>query len=145
MSFSDNLNTDNQAQATNEKAISEISALDSAITQEEKMITEIYQQIGIEYYNKHKDNSDADFQFMISRVKGAQQRVAEYRNLIENIRAVVLCRKCGAEIATGLGMTNCARCGTPAFTNESPLHDSTIKCFACGEELANDLLFARSI
>lgn len=122
----------------NEKALSEISELDMAITQEEKMISEIYEQIGIQYYNSNKDNPDADFKVMISRINAALQRIEEYRHLIEQIRAVVICEKCGAEVATGLGMTNCVRCGKPVNAHSDA---STIKCIFCGQLLMADTNF----
>ena len=45
---------------------------------EDKMIADTYYQIGVEYFNKNKDNPDVPFVGLITAIKAAEQRKAEF-------------------------------------------------------------------
>lgn len=145
MAFLDNLSQrmiqHSQASAQKTKAMSEISNLNTAISHEDKMIADTYYQIGVEYFNKNKDNPDVPFAGLITAIKAAEQRKAEFLLQIEQIKAIVKCEKCGADIPTGFGLTYCNHCGTPLRTKEAVPDGNYIRCHACGQPLMQDSKF----
>lgn len=131
----------NQAEAKKQKAMTEISNLNSAIAHEEQMIADTFRQLGVEYFNKNKDLPDAPFYGLISAIKSARQRMDEHRKQIEQIKAIVKCKACGADVATGFGFTHCNNCGTSLNTPETMPAGNYIRCFACGQPLSQDSKF----
>jgi len=145
MAFLDDLSQSmvlrNQAEAKRQKAMTEISNLNSAIAHEEHMIADTFRQLGVEYFNKNKDNSDAPFYGLIAAILSARQRMDEYRDQIEQVKAIVKCEACGTDIPTGFGYTICTNCGTPLKTAETAPEVNYIRCFSCGRPLSQDTKF----
>ncbi len=99
--------------------LSEISRINSLITEEEKKINATYYQIGKLYVSVHGSDGEESFSGMVAAVLEGEQKINDYRKQIQNIKGVQRCEKCGAEVARGVAF--CSSCGAPMSKVENPL------------------------
>lgn len=115
MSFFDDLGKKlsqaGQTAAQKTKEIAETAKLNSQISDEEKKINEYYLQIGKLYVSLHDENHEADFDELIRNLHESENKVKECRQQIKDIKGVVVCEKCGAEVSNGSAF--CSACGAP--------------------------------
>lgn len=115
MSFFDDLGKKlsqaGQSAAQKTKEIAETAKLNSQISDEEKKINDFYLQIGKLYVSLHDENHEADFDELISSLHESENKVKECRQQIKDIKGVVVCEKCGAEVSNGSAF--CSTCGAP--------------------------------
>lgn len=115
MSFFDDLGKKlsqaGQTAAQKTKEIAETAKLNSQISDEEKKINEYYLQIGKLYVSLHDENHEADFDELIGNLHESENKVKECRQQIKDIKGVVVCEKCGAEVSSGSAF--CSTCGAP--------------------------------
>lgn len=115
MSFFDDLGKKlsqaGQSAAQKTKEIAETAKLNSQISDEEKKINDFYLQIGKLYVSLHDENHEADFDELIRSLHESENKVKECRQQIKDIKGVVVCEKCGAEVSNGSAF--CSTCGAP--------------------------------
>lgn len=115
MSFFDDLGKKlsqaGQSAAQKTKEIAETARLNSQISDEEKKINDFYLQIGKIYVSLHDENHEADFDELIRGLHESEDKVKECRQQIKDIKGVVVCEKCGAEVSSGSAF--CNTCGAP--------------------------------
>lgn len=115
MSFFDDLGKKlsqaGQSAAQKTKEIAETAKLNSQISDEEKKISDFYLQIGKLYVSLHDENHEADFDELIRSLHESENKVKECRQQIKDIKGVVVCEKCGAEVSNGAAF--CSTCGAP--------------------------------
>lgn len=115
MSFFDDLGKKlsqaGQSAAQKTKEIAETAKLNSQISDEEKKISDLYLQIGKLYVSLHDENHEADFDELIRSLHESENKVKECRQQIKDIKGVVVCEKCGAEVSNGAAF--CSTCGAP--------------------------------
>lgn len=132
MALWDNLNkkvTETTGKAAQQAKIwSETSRLNSLISNEENRVNNNYCQIGKLYLQIHQDNCEVEFADLAAAVAESEQKIAQYRKQIQDIKGVVRCEKCGAEVAKGVAF--CSSCGAPILKVEKP--DDSVKCLNCG-------------
>ena len=88
------------------KEMADIAKLNSAISDEEKRIDDNYLQIGKLYVSLHDAEHEAE-----GKIKG-------YRQQIKDIKGIVKCEKCGAEVSKDAAF--CSACGAP-MPKEEPV------------------------
>lgn len=98
----------NVAQQT--KNLADVTQLNSAISDREKKISQLYLNIGQLYYEEHKGDSTADHQEIIGEINALYAEIAQNREKIKQIKGVVKCPKCGADVP--LNAAFCNACGT---------------------------------
>ena len=98
----------NVAQQT--KNLADVTQLNSAISDREKKISQLYLNIGQLYYEKHKGDSTAEHQEIIGEINALYAEIAQNREKIKQIKGVVKCSKCGADVP--LNAAFCNACGT---------------------------------
>ncbi len=146
MAFFDNLGK--KASEATAKAVqkaqelSEISRINSLISEEEKKISTTYCQIGKLYVSAHASDSEEGFSEMVATVLEGEQKVNDYRKQIQNIKGVQHCEKCGAEVAKGVAF--CSSCGAPMPKTEEPLPEDTVRCESCGATVRRGMRFCTS-
>lgn len=116
------------------RILSETARLNSLISDEEASIADSFQQIGRRYYEIHCDDCEDTFTGMIAAVKNAERRIEQYRNKILEVKGVVRCGNCGAEIAKEAAF--CSTCGAVV-----PARDLGRKCRNCGEAVEDGMRF----
>lgn len=146
MAFFDNLGK--KASETTAKAmqkaqdLSEISRVNSLISEEEKKMNATYYQIGKLYVSVHGADDEENFSGMVSAILEGEQKINEYRKQIQNIKGVQRCEKCGAEVARGVAF--CSSCGAPMPKAENPLSNDVIRCESCGRSVKRGMRFCTS-
>lgn len=135
----------NVAQQT--KNLADVTQLNSAISDREKKISQLYLNIGQLYYEEHKGDSTAEHQEIIGEINALYAEIAQNREKIKQIKGVVKCPKCGADVL--LNATFCSVCGTKvAQENLMTAADGEIggvrHCPKCHAVVAADDLFCNN-
>lgn len=143
MAFFDNLSK--KASETTAKAmqkaqeLSEISRINSLVSEEEKKINAAYYQIGKLYVSVHGSDGEKDFSGIVATVLDGERKVIEFRKQIQIIKGVQHCEKCGAEVVRGVAF--CSSCGAPMPKVENTPSEDTVKCEHCGGMVKRGMRF----
>ena len=144
MSFFDNIGSKASAagQAAAEKArnFAEVNRLSGVISDHEKRISRLYFEIGQSYYERHKDDPEAEELERIAEITDTNEKIAVCRNQIKTLKGVEKCPNCGADVQNGSQF--CNNCGTrmpPASMKTAP--KAGLTCPTCGTELESDAAF----
>lgn len=124
------------------KEVTEIAKITSAISEEEKKVNNLYYQIGKLYFAIHAFDYETDFGGMINGIKESEVQIAEYRQQIQDLKGVVRCENCGAEMSGVVAF--CTSCGTPMPKKINMNVEEMIKCSHCGSMVAKDMRFCTS-
>lgn len=120
-----------------------VAKLNSEISDEEKKINNTYFQIGKLYVAMHENDCESDFQGMIISLRDSTQKIAEYKQQIQNIKGVVRCEKCGAEVANNVAF--CSSCGAPMPKQSVSVDNGNlVKCSNCGTLVSPNMRFCTS-
>lgn len=117
------------------KDMTEIAKYNSAITDEERNIEYLYSEIGKLYVSLYKETPGAEFAGMVKALKNSEEAIANYKEQIKDIKGIVLCENCGAEVT---GTAFCSSCGTPVPVPEKPV------CSNCGAPIVEGCAFCTS-
>lgn len=122
------------------KEMSDIAKFNSMITEEEKKIVNNYYQIG-KLYVSTRTNYEEAFQGMVENIKESEGRILECRKQIQDIKGVIRCEKCGAEVQKG--MPYCTSCGTAMIKNVSAegILAGEKFCSNCGSRVSENAVF----
>ena len=144
MSFFDNIGSKASAagQAAAEKArnFAEVTRLGGVVSDHEKRISRLYFEIGQSYYERHKDDPEAEELERIAEITDTNEKIAVCRNQIKTLKGVEKCPNCGADVQNGSQF--CNNCGTrmpPASMKTAP--KAGLTCPTCGTELESDAAF----
>ena len=121
------------------KEMTEVAKINGAINEEEKKINNTYFQIGKLYATLHSADYEADFEGMITYLKGAEQRIAQYKEQIQQIKKVTRCEQCGAEVADNSAF--CSACGAQMPKKVAPVDPNMIVCPGCGQQVSKNMRF----
>ena len=124
------------------KELADTSRLNSMISEEEKVITNQYFQIGKLYVSIHKDDFEDDFAGMIGAIAEAEAKIRDYKKQIQDIKGVQRCEKCGAEVPNGAAF--CSSCGASMPKMQPPISADYIKCGNCGTAVKRSMRFCTS-
>lgn len=126
------------------KDMTDIARINGLISDEEKNVNNNYYQIGKLYVAIHSSDYEDDFAGMITAVKESEQKLIEYRQQIQDIKGVVHCEKCGADVASNVAF--CSSCGAP-MSKQAPTssnYANLIKCIGCGAMVDKNMRFCTS-
>ena len=113
------------------KDVADIAKINAEISELERTANHLYFQIGKLYVAKHTADYESDFAGMICSVIEAERKIAECRQRIQDIKGVVCCEKCGAEISAGSAF--CSFCGAPSPRRTTSTNAQDLeKCASCG-------------
>ena len=122
------------------KDTAEVIKYNSMISEEERRINELYVQIGKTYVDLHSDSCELPFTEMISGIKDAQAKIAEYREHIVQVKGVFTCPNCGEELP--LNVAFCSACGTKIEKQEPVAQNpNTRYCQGCGAPMQDGYVF----
>ena len=124
------------------KELSDITRINSAIAEEEKRINNSYYQIGKLYTAIHISDYESDFAGMIQAIKESENKIREYRQQIQEIKGVVRCEKCGAEVPSNAAF--CSACGNSMPKVEKTVDTNLVRCDGCGAMIDKNMRFCTS-
>ena len=121
------------------KELADTTRLNSMISDQEKVITNQYLQIGKLYVSIHKDNFEEDFSEMISAIADAEAKICDYKKQIQDIKGVQRCEACGAEVPNGSAF--CSACGAAMPKVQVSESVEYVKCEKCGADVKKGMRF----
>lgn len=129
----------NVAQQT--QNLADVTRLNNAISEKEKRISQLFLAIGKSYYEGHKDDPAAEDMEKIAEVNALYAEIFENREKVKQIKGVVKCKVCGADVP--LNASFCNGCGTKVNREETDKVDAEAGnvCPACHEVIENGNLF----
>lgn len=129
-----------QTVAQKTKDVTEVARLNGAIIDEEKKINGNYAEIGKLFVKKCADTEDGEFVTLLKLIKESEEKIASYRQQVQDIKGIVKCEKCGAEVASGMAF--CSSCGNAMPVKKA--NESKVVCNSCGAELDSGAKFCVS-
>lgn len=125
------------------KGVSDITRLNSMVSEEENRIREIYFKIGQTYVALHGRDNEAGFADLLNALKASQLKIEQCKQEIMDIRGVQKCERCGAEVAAGAAF--CMTCGAQIpKIQPKPVVNSGRRCKKCGATVAPNARFCTS-
>lgn len=122
------------------REFSEISHLNTMLSQAESKINNLYYQIGKSYMELHRDDCEEELVPYVSSIKDLEKDISLYKKQIQDIRGVQICKQCGADISRGSAF--CSSCGAPVPKIQKPQYnDDLIKCDSCGAMVKKGMRF----
>ena len=118
----------NVAQQT--KNLADITQLNSAISEKERNIAQLCSELGRAYYEAHKTDEGCEFAQLTARISALYTEIAENRDKIAQIKGVVKCGSCGAEVVANASF--CNACGAKVVRPEPPAAPAGRVCPSCG-------------
>ena len=115
MDFLDNLGKKltnaGQSAAQKTKDVADIAKLTAEVSTEERKLNDCYVAIGKLYVSLHHDDYESEFEKYFKFVKVYEGKIEECKQQIKDIKGIVTCEKCGADIP--VGSLFCGKCGAP--------------------------------
>ena len=121
-----------QKAAEQARIFAEVSRLNGLITEQERIISQLYSRIGQNYYELHKLDAEACVQAEVEGITMAEKRIEEIKAQIALVKGVESCPKCGCEIAKGTVF--CPQCGEriPEISSKER-SENMVNCSKCGK------------
>ena len=127
--------------------LADVTQLNSANNEKEKQIKRLIFDLGKAYYENHKNDFTAEGAELISNINALYKEIYENNEKIKQIKGVVKCEKCGADIASGDAF--CTVCGAKANRPEpvvaaaqpQPQPQAQRLCPTCGAAVPEGNLF----
>ena len=146
MAFWDNLSqkaSETTAKAMQKaKEMSDVARLNSMISEEEAKINNTYYQVGKLYVTMHPHDHEEEFAGMVASLAEAEEKIKSYRQQIQDIKGVVRCPQCGAEVQSGVAF--CNSCGAPMPKVQPVNTDDLVRCEGCGAMVKKGVRFCTS-
>ena len=128
------------------KAMMEVSNLSGQLKNCEDSLKAYYEEIGRAYYEKYKNDPNAEFADKMSHVKEAEEAIDHLESAIRHAKGTRMCQNCKAEVASDTVF--CPVCGTKVDPNAScnvPVDVSVgEKCPTCGASVKIGAAFCTS-
>ena len=129
----------NVAQQT--KDLADVTKLNTAISEKEKKISQLFSLIGQSYYEGHKNDDTAEERDKIAEVNALYSEIFANHEKIKQIKGVVKCENCGADVP--LNAVFCNACGTKVKCVENTMKSAEEDCLcpACNAIVEKGNLF----
>ena len=124
------------------KEMSDIAKLNSMISEEETKINNNYYQVGKLYVAMHSHDHEEEFTGMVASIAESEEKIKNYRQQIQDIKGVVRCPQCGAEVQSGVAF--CSSCGAPMAKVQPVGTDDMVRCEGCGAMIKKGVRFCTS-
>ncbi len=112
----------NAGQKTRDAA--DIASLNRDISNNEKQMNQLFQQLGELYYDAHNDNPEQDLQEIVNNITELQNQNKDWNEQILQLKGYVKCPSCG-EYVEGSAKA-CPNCG------QSLIPEGAVVCPNCG-------------
>ena len=120
-----------QSAAHKTKIAAETLKLKSMISEEEKNINNIYQQIGKMYYETFGDNTEQPFVGqLITKIKDSEEKISTYEDQVKKLKGITNCENCGGDVQEEAPY--CGSCGS-AMNNAPIATTPTVNDVVCDQ------------
>ncbi|MCI7106682.1 MAG: zinc ribbon domain-containing protein [Lachnospiraceae bacterium] len=110
------------------KNMADTAKMNSAIAEEEQKIKLASEQIGRIYVQKYRENPEPEFADYVKQVIIAEQKIAELKHTIQELKGMVSCPQCRAMVDKEAMF--CPLCGSAMPKKVQPV--VTSYCTSCG-------------
>lgn len=124
------------------KDTAETIKLNGMISDEEKRINNLFNEIGKTYFKLHAESYEPTFEQMILDIKASQANIENYSEQVKRLKGVVRCPNCGGEVPYGAPF--CSSCGSKMNTTITEVSGSSSninRCAKCGAVATSDNAF----
>lgn len=122
------------------REISEISQINTMISQAENNINRTYFDIGKAYVSLHREDSEEALASMVLSVIKLENEIEKFKKQIQQIRGIQVCSQCGAELLRGSAF--CSSCGAPVPKIEKhTVNEDLVECTSCGAMVKKGMRF----
>lgn len=122
------------------KEMADVAKFNSLISEEEKKATGIFEQLGRKYVEVKGDTPDDAFKEYIDALKASEEKVKEYQRKLVELKGVVKCPACGAEVSNESMF--CPICGAKVAVQQVVQNEKY--CDACGAVIPDGNKFCTS-
>lgn len=146
MAFLDKITKVTQDAVRGAKDMTDVARLNSLISEEQKKIDMLFNQIGRTFYESHEGDVPEAFVDLFTSVKEAKEKIESYNEDIKKIKGSKTCAKCGASNPSTSSF--CISCGAPmepqnetAATQKfctscgTPIEPGAAFCLSCGTKI----------
>lgn len=126
------------------KDMADIARINSAISEEEKNIDDIYKQIGKAYVEAHPNDCENGLKEAVNRLKNAQARLDSYRRQVQDLKGVARCPRCGGEVPANAAFCNLCGAPLPKPVQPQPTAADLVQCPSCGAMIPKGNRFCTS-
>lgn len=113
------------------KDIADVAKYNSQISDEEKKVAGLYEQLGRKYVELYGESPDDSFKEYVDSIKQSEEAIIGYKDKVIELKGNTKCTSCGAEIPAGSMF--CSVCGNKVTVPEQPVGDTDgRKCASCG-------------
>lgn len=123
-----------QSIAQSTKNFADVTKLNSTMSDYEKQIMDLYTIVGKAYYERHKNDANAEERQRIMAINSLFQQIDGLKQQIKEIEGLTKCPNCGGDVPRGALF--CNNCGSKIVKETSGR-----RCSNCGMPLAADSMF----
>lgn len=145
MAFFDKITKVTQDAVRGAKDMTDVARLNSLISEEQKKIDILFNQIGKTFYEENKENVPAAFTDFFASLQEAQEKMESYNEEIKKIKGTKICVKCG--VSNPVSSSFCINCGAPMESQDetsaqkfctncgTPIEAGAAFCLSCGTKI----------
>lgn len=142
MGFFDNLGktiTDaGQGAIRKGKEMADAAKYNSMISDEEKLISSAFEEIGRKYFEMKGDAPEEEFASAVEAIRQSQAKITEYQNALKQLKGTRKCPSCGAEVPSESSF--CPVCGAKLeagpIQSVQPVQEDVLHCSNCGATIS---------
>ena len=123
-----------QSIAKSTKNFADVTKLNSTASDYEKQIMDLYTIIGKAYYERHKNDANAEEQQRIMAINSLFKQIEDLKRQVKEIEGLTKCPNCGGDVPRDALF--CNNCGSKIVKETSGR-----RCSNCGMPLAADSMF----
>lgn len=119
------------------KDTADVLKFSAAISDEEKLVNDLFRQLGKAYFENNADAPDPAFEKIVEAIKASNKKIEDYKNQINILKGISICTVCGAEVHAGVAF--CSSCGSKVEMKQRPANSNV--CVSCGAPLSPNSAF----
>lgn len=123
-----------QSIAQSTKNFADVTKLNSTVSDYEKQIMDLYTIVGKAYYERHKNDVNAEERQRIMAINALFKQIEDLKQQVKEIEGLTKCPNCGGDVPRDALF--CNNCGSKIIKETAGRH-----CSNCGMPLAADSMF----